>query len=166
MKLLEQLHVVAKRRRLAPNTIDAYSHWVRRFLLFCARRGGEWKHPVQLGTADVEAFLNDLVLNLRLSASAQNQALSAASAGYTASPAAENASGCSRIFLASTRQTSLSSACDIGKRLLSRSVTAEGISTSFNCVNRSRRSRDSRVSSTNSASSRMAAAWRENLNDS
>ncbi len=75
MKLLEQLYVVASRRRLAPNTIDAYSQWVRRFLLFCARLSGYWKHPAQLGTPDVEAFLNDLVLNLRLSASAQNQAL-------------------------------------------------------------------------------------------
>lgn len=83
MKLLEQLDVVAKRRRLAPNTIHAYHHWIRRFLRFCARLSGQWKHPSQLGTADVEAFLNDLVLNLRLSASAQNQALCALVFLYT-----------------------------------------------------------------------------------
>jgi integron integrase len=83
MKLLDQLRVVANRRRLAPNTIDVYSQWVRRFLLFSAKCCGQWKHPAQLGTAEVEAFLNDLVLNRRLSASAQNQALCALVFLYT-----------------------------------------------------------------------------------
>jgi len=83
MKLLEQLRVVAKRRRLSGNTIDAYSHWVRRFLVFCAGPQQAWKHPAQLGTGDVEAFLNDLVLTRRLSASAQNQALCALVFLYT-----------------------------------------------------------------------------------
>jgi hypothetical protein len=61
MKLLEQLALVARRRGLADNTIDAYSQWVRRFLEFAARRQGQWVHPVQLSTADEEAFLDDLV---------------------------------------------------------------------------------------------------------
>src|SRR5688500_10596201 len=77
MKLLEQLRNVARRRRLADNTIDAYSLWVRQFLTFCAQRHGRWKHPAELVTADVEAFLNDLVVCRRLSASSQNQALNA-----------------------------------------------------------------------------------------
>jgi integron integrase len=77
MKLLQQVVVVARRRRLAPNTIDAYCLWVRHFLTFCAARCGAWKPPRELGTADVEAFLNDLVMRRRLSASAQNQALCA-----------------------------------------------------------------------------------------
>jgi integron integrase len=75
VKLLEQLEIVGKRRRLAPNTIGLYSHWVRQFLSFAAQQHGEWKHPAQLGTTDVEAFLNDLVVRRRLSASAQNQAM-------------------------------------------------------------------------------------------
>ncbi len=77
MKLLDQLVSVARLRRLAQHTIDAYSLWVKHFLSFSASRHGGWKHPSQLGTADVEAFLNDLVLRRRLSASAQNQALCA-----------------------------------------------------------------------------------------
>lgn len=77
MKLLEQLAVVAQRLRLAPNTIDAYRSWVKQFLTFCAAVHGGWKRPEELGTADVEAFLNDLVVRRRLSASAQNQALCA-----------------------------------------------------------------------------------------
>lgn len=75
MRLLEQLRVVARRRRLADRTIDAYSHWVRDFLGFSAGRHGQWTHPSKLGTADVEAYLNDLVMRRRLSASSQNQAL-------------------------------------------------------------------------------------------
>ena len=77
MKLLEQLVVVAKRRRLAASSTDAYRGWVRQFLTFSATRHGRWRHPAELGTADVEAFLNDLVVRRRLSASAQNQALCA-----------------------------------------------------------------------------------------
>jgi hypothetical protein len=77
MKLLQQLFVVARRRRLAAGTIDVYSSWVRQFLTFHRAANGTWRHPSTLGTADVEAFLNDLVVRRRLSASAQNQALCA-----------------------------------------------------------------------------------------
>jgi integron integrase len=77
MKLLQQLFVVARRRRLAAGTIDVYSSWVRQFLTFHRAADGTWRHPATLGTADVEAFLNDLVVRRRLSASAQNQALCA-----------------------------------------------------------------------------------------
>ncbi|MGH7179329.1 MAG: integron integrase [Tepidisphaeraceae bacterium] len=77
MKILQQLVVVARRLRLADNTIDAYSSWIRGYLAFCAARHGQWKHPVDLRTQDVEAFLNDLVMRRRLSASSQNQALNA-----------------------------------------------------------------------------------------
>ena len=52
MKLLDQFEGVCLRRRLARNTIDAYSMWVRHFLTFCAARHGEWRHPAALGSAD------------------------------------------------------------------------------------------------------------------
>jgi integron integrase len=77
MKLLEQVVIVARRRRLAQNTIDVYCLWIRQFLAYSAQQHGSWKPPPQLGTADVEVFLNDLVMRRRLSASAQNQALCA-----------------------------------------------------------------------------------------
>lgn len=77
MKLLNQIDLVARRLRLSPNTIDAYSSWIRAYLGFCAAARGGWTHPTKLGTADCEAFLNDLVLRRRLSASSQNQALNA-----------------------------------------------------------------------------------------
>jgi integron integrase len=62
---------------LADQSIDAYLHWIRRYLRFCAERKGGWTRPEELGTADVEAFLNHLVMEERLSASSQNQALNA-----------------------------------------------------------------------------------------
>jgi integrase len=83
MKLLEQLHVVARRRGLSDRTVKAYSLWVKQFLTFSAGRLGDWRHPVNLGTSDVEAFLNELVMRRRLSASTQNQALNALVFLYT-----------------------------------------------------------------------------------
>jgi len=71
MKLLEQVVVVARRTRLAQSTIDVYCLWIRQFLTFAAQKHGTWKSPQHLGTADVEAFLNDLVMRRRLSASSQ-----------------------------------------------------------------------------------------------
>src|SRR5690349_9123859 len=77
MKLLDQVVVVAQQRRMAENTIDVYLLRIRQFLAFCAAQRGGWTHPRELGTADMEAFLNYLVIERRLSASTQNQALNA-----------------------------------------------------------------------------------------
>jgi site-specific recombinase XerD len=77
MRLLEKLSVVAKQRGMAESTIECYSQWVKQFLRFSAAAHGEWKHPSDLRTADVEAFLNDLVVTRQLAGSTQNQALNA-----------------------------------------------------------------------------------------
>ena len=77
MKLIDRIEVVCQRLRLARNTQTVYISWVKQYLRFSAARHGVWKHPVDLATTDVEAFLNDLVLHRRLSASIQNQALNA-----------------------------------------------------------------------------------------
>jgi site-specific recombinase XerD len=77
MRLLDKLAAVARQRGLAESTVDCYSLWIRQFLKFSAAARGVWTHPADLGTADVEAFLNDLVLTRRLAGSTQNQALNA-----------------------------------------------------------------------------------------
>ena len=69
MKFLEQVDLVARRLRLSPKTISAYSVWICQYLTFCSARLGTWTHPAKLGTSDCEAFLNDLVVHHRLSAS-------------------------------------------------------------------------------------------------
>jgi hypothetical protein len=56
MKLLEHVMVVARRRRMAQNTCDAYCLWIGQVLIFSAQRRGTWKRPVELRTGDVEAF--------------------------------------------------------------------------------------------------------------
>src|SRR5687767_2093060 len=83
MRLLERAVVVGQRERLARATIDAYAGWIEAYLRFSAARAGTWRRPEELGTADVEAFLNHLVVERRLSASSQNQSLCALVFLYT-----------------------------------------------------------------------------------
>ena len=59
-------------RHLSPRTIKAYLGWMRRFHAF---HGG--RHPERLGPEEVTAFLNHLATRRQVSASTQNQALSA-----------------------------------------------------------------------------------------
>src|SRR2546423_7046830 len=76
MKLLERLAVVGARRHLSPLTIECYQRWVGQFLAFC-RVEGRWRTPAELRAPEVEAFLNHLAVERRLSASSQNQAINA-----------------------------------------------------------------------------------------
>jgi integron integrase len=46
--------------------------WIRRYILFHGKR-----HPLEMGSAEIEAFLTDLTVNRQVAASTQNQALSA-----------------------------------------------------------------------------------------
>lgn len=70
--LLARVAWEARRRRLARRTELAYVHWVRRYLAHHARR-----HPRELGSEALAAFLTHLAVAERVSASTQNQALAA-----------------------------------------------------------------------------------------
>src|SRR5207247_9879619 len=59
-------------RHLSPRTEEAYVFWIRRYVLFHGKR-----HPAELGGAEVTRFLSHLAGAARVSASTQNQALSA-----------------------------------------------------------------------------------------
>ncbi|MDB5297942.1 MAG: putative tyrosine recombinase [Phycisphaerales bacterium] len=76
IKVFDCIADVGARRHLAASTIECYQRWVTQFLKFC-RIGGRWRHPVELGAAEVGAFLTDLARRRRLSASSQNQACNA-----------------------------------------------------------------------------------------
>ena len=52
--------------------MNTYEQWLRRFLRFHGRR-----HPREMGSAEVNAFLSHLAVELQVSASIQNQALAA-----------------------------------------------------------------------------------------
>lgn len=79
LKLLDQLSEVARFKHYSIRTEEAYRQWVRRFLQFHRRGGsvsaGGWRHPRELGAAEVQAFLNDLAMNQKVAVSTQNQAL-------------------------------------------------------------------------------------------
>ncbi|HUQ48938.1 MAG TPA: integron integrase [Gemmatimonadaceae bacterium] len=67
-----------RERRFSPRTQEAYRGWIRRYIEFHGRR-----HPKDLDAADVAAFLSNLAVEKRVSASTQNQALGALSFLYS-----------------------------------------------------------------------------------
>lgn len=76
MKLLDQITERCRIKNYSPNTARTYRKWAEEFLRWIRREHGEWVHPLQLGTSDVEAFLSHLATRRRVAASTQNQALS------------------------------------------------------------------------------------------
>ena len=71
-KLLDQVREATRTLHYSIRTEDAYVGWVRRFVLFHGKR-----HPLEMGEAEVGAFLTHLAVEERIAASTQNQALSA-----------------------------------------------------------------------------------------
>ncbi|MDJ0798611.1 MAG: phage integrase N-terminal SAM-like domain-containing protein [Calothrix sp. MO_167.B12] len=53
-------------------TEKSYVVWIRRYIFFHDKR-----HPKDMGTPEIEAFLTDLAVNQKVAASTQNQALNA-----------------------------------------------------------------------------------------
>ncbi|WP_297835065.1 integron integrase [Thermomonas sp.] len=70
--LLEVVRSKLRAKHYSLRTEQAYVAWIRRFILANGRR-----HPREMGGAEVEAFLSRLAVEGRVSASTQNQALSA-----------------------------------------------------------------------------------------
>lgn len=77
MKLLERYRAACQLRHFAPSTIRVYTQWVVQFLRFHKNQCGDWRHPDQLGAAEIEAFLTHLAVNRRVAESTQNQAFAA-----------------------------------------------------------------------------------------
>lgn len=71
-KLLDQLRDKVRLKHYSLSTERQYLHWAKRFILFHDKR-----HPKDMGPAEVEAFLTHLAVDGNVSASTQNQALSA-----------------------------------------------------------------------------------------
>ena len=70
--LIERYREELQVRHYARRTFKTYEQWLRRFLHFHARR-----HPREMGSAQVNAFLSHLAVDLQVSPSTQNQALAA-----------------------------------------------------------------------------------------
>lgn len=71
-RLLERVSAAIRARHYSRRTEEAYVFWIRKFILFHNKR-----HPSEMGVPEVSAFLEWLATDRKVSASTQNQALSA-----------------------------------------------------------------------------------------
>ena len=71
-RLLDQVRAAIRVRHYSRRTEDTYVHWIRRFILFHAKR-----HPRDMGEREITAFLTYLAVDKNVAASTQNQTLSA-----------------------------------------------------------------------------------------
>lgn len=71
-KLLDQVRQQIRVRNYSIRTETVYAEWVKRFIRF-----HRYRHPAQMGAAEIEAFLTHLAVTRNVSASTQNQALAA-----------------------------------------------------------------------------------------
>ena len=71
-KLLDRLREALRSRHYSRRTEQSYCHWVKRFIFFHNVR-----HPAEMAEAEINAFLTHLAVKIKVSASTQNQALSA-----------------------------------------------------------------------------------------
>jgi integron integrase len=71
-RLLDRIASAMRTRHYSRRTVKAYVGWIRRFILFHKKR-----HPNEMGEAEVSQFLSSLATDRGVSASTQNQALSA-----------------------------------------------------------------------------------------
>ena len=70
--LIQRYREELQTRHYARRTVKTYEQWLRRFLRFHSLR-----HPREMGSGEVNAFLTHLAVDLKVSASTQNQALAA-----------------------------------------------------------------------------------------
>lgn len=71
-RLLDQVRDQIRLKHYSIRTERVYCEWIKRYVRF-----HKYRHPMEMGAPDVEAFLSDLAVRRDVSASTQNQALAA-----------------------------------------------------------------------------------------
>jgi integron integrase len=71
-RLLEQVRQQIRLRNYSIRTETIYAEWVKRYIRF-----HKYRHPLEMGAAEVEAFLTHLAVVRNVAAATQNQALAA-----------------------------------------------------------------------------------------
>jgi integron integrase len=71
-KLLDRVRATLRARHYSPATEKSYVGWVRRFLAF-----HQFRHPQEMGAAEITEYLSYLATEREVGASTQNQALAA-----------------------------------------------------------------------------------------
>src|SRR5690625_598640 len=68
-RLLDQVRGDLQSRHYSERTVDAYVHWIRRYIRFHNKR-----HPKDMAEADINAFLTHLAVEAKVSASTDRSA--------------------------------------------------------------------------------------------
>lgn len=71
-RLLDRVRAACRVRQYSIRTEDAYVDWIKRFILFHNKR-----HPLEMGAAEINAFLTHLAIDGHVAAATQNQAFCA-----------------------------------------------------------------------------------------
>ena len=71
-RLLDEVRSALRVKHYSIRTEEAYIQWIKRFIYFHNK-----KHPAEMGEAEISAFLTYLAVTKNVTASTQNQALSA-----------------------------------------------------------------------------------------
>ncbi len=71
-RLMDDVRSRIRTKHYSLRTEQAYTHWIKRYIYFHGKR-----HPVEMGAAEVEAFLSSLAVDRQVAASTQKQALAA-----------------------------------------------------------------------------------------
>jgi site-specific recombinase XerD len=71
-KLLDRAREAIQRKRYSHRTAESYISWIKRYIFFHNKR-----HPQDMDSAEIEAFLTRLAVKEHVAASTQNQALGA-----------------------------------------------------------------------------------------
>lgn len=71
-KLLDQVRQQIRVRNYSIRTETAYAEWVKRYIRF-----HQYRHPLEMGAAEIEAFLTHLAVKRNVASATQNQALAA-----------------------------------------------------------------------------------------
>ncbi len=71
-KLLDQYHEAIQVKQYSPRTAETYIQWVREYILYHNKR-----HPKEMGVNEINQFITYLVVERKIAASTQNQAISA-----------------------------------------------------------------------------------------
>ena len=68
-RLMDQVRSVIRVRHYSRRTEEAYTYWIRQFILFHDKR-----HPMEMGKVEVEGFLTWLAETRNVAKATQNQA--------------------------------------------------------------------------------------------
>ena len=84
VKLLDQVRERVRYLHVSLQTEKVYVYWAKAFVLWAARSGSDFKHPREMGQAEVEGFLTMLANEKRVAGAQRFAVFLSAGAGHGA----------------------------------------------------------------------------------